>query len=415
MALVGIDVARVQRRTLTVLVAGQVFGGAAAAAGITVSALLAKDLLHGETFAGLGFASVTLGSAGAAVPLSRHMARSGRRSGLTLGYRVAACGALLTIAAAELRFVPLLLAGLVLFGAGNASNLLARYAAVDLALPAHRGRAMSTVVFATTLGAVVGPNLIEPAGVLAGRLGLPDLAGPYLVALVLFTVAAAVEAVFLRPDPLVVAGRLQEDEPAIRSSVRRSLGLVLAVPDARLGLASMVVSHGVMVTLMTMTPLHMEGEGETLGAIGAVISIHIAGMYSLSPLVGWLADRVGRLPVASAGAASILVGSVVAAGGHHTWTMAVALFLLGLGWSCGLIAGSAVLTDALPAAERPASQGAADLLMGVTGSVGGVTSGLVVGALGFTALTLTGATIAGALLVLLAGEAFATRRLRPAA
>jgi MFS family permease len=384
------------RRLLAVLVVGQVLGGAATAAGIAVATILAKDLLGGDALAGLAFAGSTFGSAAAAVPLSRRTAAHGRRAGMVWGYSIGAVGALLCIVSAQVEAFPILLVGLFLFGSGNAANLLARYAAADLAPPERRARMISLVVFATTIGAVAGPNLLEPSGDLATSLGLPELSGPFLVSLVCFAVAIVVEGALLRPDPMEVAGLLGADiAPPERRSVREALGIVRLSPTATTGVIVMVVGHAVMVTVMAMTPLHMRGDGHGLRIIGVVISLHIAGMYGLSPIVGALADRAGRIPVALAGAATLVVATLLSASGGDERMLMAALLLLGIGWSLSLISGSALLTDGVPATERAGVQGVADLLMGFTAGLGGFASGLVVGALSYEALSLFAAIAAG--------------------
>jgi MFS family permease len=238
--------------------------------------------------------------------------------------------------------------------------------------------------------------VLEPAGALAESLGLPELSGPFLVSIACFVVAVIVESVLLRPDPMEVAGLLGADvEPAPKRSIGHALDVVRASPSASLGVTVIVVGHAVMVTVMAMTPLHMRGDGHSLSIIGLTISLHIAGMYGLSPVVGALADRAGRIPVALAGAITLVGGSLLAAAGGDERPLMTALVLLGVGWSLSLISGSALLTDGVPAAERASVQGVADLLMGVTAGVGGFASGLVVGALSFEALALVAAIAAG--------------------
>ncbi|HEX4904822.1 MAG TPA: MFS transporter [Acidimicrobiales bacterium] len=385
------------RRLLAVLIAGQVLGGAATAAGIAVATILAKDLLGGDALAGLAFAGSTFGSAAAAVPLSRRTARFGRRAGMVWGYTIGGVGAVLCIAAAELEWFPLLLVGLFLFGSGNAANLLARYAAADLAPPEQRARMISLVVFATTAGAVLGPNVLEPAGRMAESMSLPELSGPFVVSLACFVVAVIVESALLRPDPMEVAGLLGLDiEPAAKRSVRESLAIIRSSRAATLGVTVMVTGHAVMVTVMAMTPLHMRGDGHSLRIIGLTISLHIAGMYALSPIVGSLADRLGRLPIAAAGTTTLLGATMLSASGGSHRTLMAALLLLGIGWSLSLISGSALLTDSVPAAERASVQGVADLLMGFTAGVGGFGSGLVVGVLSYEALSVAAAIASAA-------------------
>jgi MFS family permease len=398
------DLERLQQRTIRVLVAAQILGGAAIGVGAAVSPLLAKETLGGDdTFAGVAFAALTFGSALAAVPLSRLMARRGRRPGLVWGYITATTGAGAAVIAAEIESFPLLLGGMVLIGSGTAANLLARYAGADLAAPEHRARAISTVVWATTIGAVAGPNALGPTSRLADWLGLPSLAGPFLVALVWFAAAAAVIGLLLRPDPLVVAGGLQTAEaPASRRSALAQLRLVLRNRPAGSGLVAMSTATCVMVAVMTMTPLHLRDHGGSLELIGLVMSVHVAGMYALAPLVGTMADRHGALPTARAATALLVASAVLAAApGHNHAVIGVALTMLGLGWSMATISGAALLITAVPPEERARTQGVADMTMGIAGGAGGTVSGIVVGSVGYAPLSLTGAVLAGAVLAAL--------------
>lgn len=398
------DRAALQRRTLRVLVGAQVLGGAGIGVGAAVSPLLAKDILDGDgTFAGLAFAALTFGAALAAVPLSRTMARRGRRPGLVRGYAVATIGAAAAVIAAEVASFPLLLLGMLLLGSGTSANLLARYAGADLAAPDRRARAISTVVWATTAGAVAGPNSLGPAGRLATTLGLPRMAGPYVVGMVCFAVAAVLVATLLRPDPLVVAGGVGSvGDGTPRLSVARRLTVIASHPTASVGLAAMIVAHGVMVSVMTMTPLHLRDHGDSLEIVGIVISLHIAGMYALAPVVGSVADRVGHLKMAHGAAVTLVLAAVLAAAaGHAHVLIAAALALLGLGWSMATIAGATLLTASAAPEDRAETQGAADMAMGFVGGVGGTVSGIVVGTVGYAALSLVGAVLAAGLLVVL--------------
>lgn len=396
-------VADVQRHTLRVLIAGQVFGGAAIGIGISVGSLLAKDILGRDTYAGLAFAAFAFGAAGAAVPLSRTMARRGRRAGLTRGYVVAACGAATAVVAAEVNGFVLLLVGMVLFGAGNASNLLARYAAADLAPPGHRARAISTVVWATTVGAVAGPNLLSPSGALADRIGVTRLAGPFVLAFFWAAAAACVVGTRLRPDPMAVAGLLDAGHGARRRPpVKAQFARILQSSDATAGLATMAVAQGVMVSVMTMTPLHLRGHGDSLAMVGLVMSVHIAGMYALAPVFGVLADRSGPMKVAYGAGATLASAAVLAAvSGNDHLLVGAALVLLGLGWSMATISGSSLLTGALAPEERADVQGVADMSMGLMGGTGGVLAGVVVAGAGYSTLGLLAAGVAVGLIVVL--------------
>jgi MFS family permease len=402
-----------QRRTLRVLVAAQILGGLAIGVGAAVSPLLAKEILDGDgTFAGLAFASLTFGAALAAVPLSRIMARRGRRPGLVRGYVAASSGAAIAVVASEVESFPLLLLGMLLLGSGTAANLLARYAGADLAQPERRARAISTVVWATTVGAVAGPNALGPAGRLASTLGLPRMAGPYVVGMACFAVAALIVTTLLRPDPLIAAGgggAGGTDQPS-RSIAARLAG-ILRDRAASAGLAVMVVAQGVMVSLMTMTPLHLRDHGGSLELVGVVISLHVAGMYAFAPVVGSVADRFGHLRMAYAATLTLVAAAgLAAAAGHGHVLISAALVLLGLGWSMATIAGSTLLTASVAADERAEAQGVADMTMGIAGGAGGTVSGIVVGTVGYAVLSLVGVLITAGLFFLLLMRAAAMRK-----
>jgi predicted MFS family arabinose efflux permease len=288
-------------------------------------------------------------------------------------------------------------------GSGTAANLLSRYAGADLAAPEHRARAISTVVWATTIGAVAGPNALGPTSQLGEWFGLPSLAGPFVVALVWFAVAATVIGLLLRPDPLVVAGGLETAEaPASRRSAVAQLGLVLRDRSASSGLVAMVTATCVMVAVMTMTPLHLRDHGGSLEIVGLVMSVHVAGMFAFAPIVGSMADRRGALPTAHAGIAMLVASTVLAAApGHNHAVIGVALTMLGLGWSMATISGAALLVAAVPSEEQARTQGVADMTMGFAGGAGGTVSGIVVGSVGYATLSLMGAVLAGAALAAL--------------
>ncbi len=273
----------------------------------------------------------------------------------------------------------------------------------DLAAPEHRARAISTVVWATTIGAVAGPNALGPAGRLADWLELPSLAGPFLVAFVWFAVAAALIGLLLRPDPLVVAGGIETaGAPASRRSALGELRLLLRDRSARSGLVAMVTANCVMVAVMTMTPLHLRDHGGSLEMVGLVMSVHVAGMFGFAPLVGSMADRRGSLPTAHAGTAMVVASTMLAAApGHNHAVIGVALTMLGLGWSMATISSATLLIEATPPEERARTQGVADMTMGIAGGAGETVSGIVVGSLGYATLSLTGAVLAGAVLAAL--------------
>jgi MFS family permease len=399
----GIERRALQRRTLVVVVAAQVLSGAGLAAGVTVGALLAQDMLGSTGLAGLPAALFTGGSAAAALGVGRVSARLGRRPGLSLGYAVGALGGVGVVAAAVADNVPLLLVSFTVYGAGTATSLQARYAGADLAEPAARGRAVSTVLVATTAGAVAGPLLVDVTGRWAESVDIPRLAGPFALAALAYGVAGAVLFVLLRPDPLLTAHRLAlapsdpdvpppPDEPAGSAATR-----VLA-----LAATAMVLTQLVMVAVMTMTPVHLRAQDHELGAVGLVIAVHVAGMFLPSPLTGWLTDRYGRIPMLVAAALVLLAAGVVAAVSppESVLLLAVALALLGLGWNFGIIAGTALVTDSVPLHRRARVQGGVDLGVALSGATGGIASGSVVAAASFPVLALVGGVLALAVLPL---------------
>ncbi|MFF2659985.1 MFS transporter [Kitasatospora sp. NPDC058032] len=397
-----------QRRVLTVLVTSQILSGAGLAAGITVGALLAQDMLGSTDLAGLPSALFTAGSALAAVAVGRVSQARGRRPGLAAGYLTGAVGSAGVIAAAALDNPVLLFIALFVYGAGTATNLQARYAGADLAAPAHRARAVSTVLVATTLGGVVGPNLAAPTGTLAGHLGLPALAGPFLLAGAAYALAALVLAGWLRPDPLLLARALQREERAQASGVVAASGPEQARrPVLLLGALTMILTQLVMVAIMTMTPVHMHDHGHGTGASGLVIAVHVGSMYLPSPLTGRLVDRHGPTAVAAASGLTLLTAGLFAAAApaDSVGLLALALALLGLGWNLGLVSGTAMITDAAPLATRARTQGTVDVAIAVAGATGGLASGLVVSTGGYAVLSLAGGLLALAVLPAIAATA----------
>ena len=378
-----VDVARVQRRTVGVLGGGVALAGLGVTVGITAGGLLARDVAGTESASGLGTTAGVLGAAVLAVPLARISDLAGRRAGLAVGYGISVAGAVLTVVAAAASSLPLLLVGLFLFGAATACGLQSRYAAADLATPERRGRDLSLVVWATTLGSVLGPNLAAPGARLGEALGLPALGGVFALSAGVFAVVAVGFLVLLRPDPLLLSRRAGGHiaGPRPRRATGVALRAVWGSPHGPLGLVSVVVAHSVMVGVMVMTPLHIGhgggSEDAVLRLVGLVISIHVAGMYLFSPLVGMLVDRIGAPTVAAGGGLLLLLAAAVAGTAAPTDTvqLSVGLLLLGLGWSCGLIAGSALVTASVGADLRATAQGGTDLLMGLGAALAGVVGG----------------------------------------
>ena len=384
------DAARavLQRRVLRVVVVAQVLGGAGLAAGITVGALLAQDMLGSDDLSGLPTALYTLGSALAAYSVGRITHRHGRRLGIGLGFLTGGIGAIGVVVAAVTGSVALLFVALLVYGAGTATNLQTRYAGTDLARPAARGTAISLAMVATTVGAVAGPNLVDPLGDLAGAVGVPALAGPFLLAAVAYLAAGAVLVALLRPDPYLLARELtaSDTDHAAPAAAR------LPGPGVAAGATVMVLSQIVMIAVMTMTPVHMRAHGHGLGEIGLVIGVHIGAMYFPSLVTGALIDKVGRVPMAVASGVTLLLAGVLAAlaPADSLPLLILALALLGLGWNLGLISGTALLVDATAPADRARMQGTVDVLIALGGAGGGAASGIVAAGAGFPALALAG-------------------------
>jgi len=393
----------VQRRVLTVLAIAQVFAGVGVAAGVSVGALVAADVLGYRNLAGLVQTSQVLGAAVIALPAARLSAARGRAAGLAAALLLGTVGAGAAVLAAGTGVFPLLLLGSALLGGGTAAGLQARFAGTDLARPDERARALSVVVWSTTVGAVLGPNLAGPAGGLGRALGVDPLAGPYVVSAVALAVSAVVVLGGLRPDPLALSARLGDG--AGRASLRDGLAAARRSRSAMLGIVTAAAAHTVMVAVMVMTPIHMNDGGASITVIGLVISGHVAGMYALSPVMGWAADRWGRLPVAAAGASTLVVSSVLAAvsAPGPSGVLAAGLVLLGVGWSACVVAGSAMVADGVEGAARTTVQGASDTVMSASAAVGGALAGLVVTTLGFGVLGWAAGALAAGLLVLLVG------------
>jgi len=392
-----------QRRTLWTLRFAQVPGQAAVAGVVAVGALLAKDLLGGnDRLAGSGSAAFTLGSAFLAVPLSAYMRRNGRRPGLMFAFGLGAVGAAIAGAGGQLRSFPLFLVGMVCFGGAQAATLQGRYVAADLAREADRAKAIAGVVVVGTLGAVFGP-LLTPFEKAAGKaVGLDEFVGPFFFASLLLLAALAIISRRLRPDPLAVNGQLDPHAERVRPlrQVQQSAGVIRRSHLAPLGLAAMVISQTTMVAVMTMTPSHMSDHGQAdLSAY--VIALHIAGMYAFAPFVGSFVSRVGQVRAVMIGAVVLGVGTVVSVvAGYVPALIFLGLFLLGVGWNIGLIAGSSMLTGSVPANARVEVQGTADLTMSFCGGIAAFGSGFIKQAWGFHLLADAATLLAGVLLVI---------------
>ncbi len=413
------SIARLQRRTVGVLVAGQILGGVGIGAAFSVGALLVARIA-GESLSGFATTSTTLGAAAAAIPLARLASRHGRGPALATGALLAGIGAVVVVVASVLASAPLVFAGLVLLGCSTAANLQARFAAADLAEERHRGRDLSIVVWSTTIGAVAGPNLAGAGEALGAALQLPPLTGPFLFPVVSQLLAAILLITALRPDPLRTARSLATeradadaagDAPSVAAppAPGGEPAPLTVHPPARMprsataAIALVALSHATMVAVMSMTPLHLQHHGASLVVIGVTISLHVVGMYGFSPLFGILADRWGRVRTAGLGLGLLLASLVVAAlGGERTEWVVVALILLGLGWSGATIAGAGLLGEGLAPGERPRVQGRSDLAMNLAGAGGSALAGTVLAASGYAGLaTASAVLVAGAAAALL--------------
>jgi MFS family permease len=403
------DIRRTQFRTVRLLVMAQIVGGVGVGAAASLGSLLAEAVTHSDAYAGLARTSSTLGAATVGLPLALLANRRGRRAALSAGWLTAAVGALLLVLAAVMEDVGLLVVAMLLFGAGSATNLQSRYAAADLASPWHRARTLSIVVWSTTIGAVVGPNLASPGAAVASALHLPRLAGAFVISGACLAAASLVLWTWMRPDPLLLAQSHQASLAGAGSAKspargRKAVGDVgahlRASPRARFAFAAIVLGHTVMGAVMTMTPVNMMGDGMSLTVVGLTISIHVLGMYGFSPIVGWLADRLGPGVVVGAAQGIFVVSALLSGLSDGSMGLVMGgLFLLGLGWSFAVVAGSAMLSEATPVALRPAMQGTSDTSMNVVAAVGAGLSGPIMAWIGFSGLNV----IAGILVIPIVG------------
>lgn len=393
-----------QRRTVGTLALVQVVGGIGTGAGLAVGALLIEDVTGSPGWAGMAVVATTLGAALFTVPLSNFAVHRGRRPALTAGWAGGALGALAVVLGGEWGSLPLLLLGFVLFGASTAANLQSRFAAADRAEPSDVGRSISLVVWATTIGSVAGPNLTGPGAAVARALDIPALAGPQVFSAVGFSAAGLLTWVLLRPDPLDRRDASAPPPPRIAAALPHVRG------TTALAIMAVALSHAIMVAVMALTPVHMSGHGASLSIIGLTISLHIAGMYALSPVFGWLTDAWGAQPTILGGqAVLILACGIAGTAGRSELQITIGLILLGIGWSMSVIAGAALLTRSLATDVRPLVQGFSDLSMNLAGAAGGLLAGVVVAVWSFGALS----TVAALLTVPVVGAVLlATRRTR---
>jgi MFS family permease len=464
----------VQRRTVVLLSAAQVFGGIGTGATVSIGSILAVELSGSSVWAGTVATVMTLGAALTALPLASLADRRGRRPSQVAGLSAALAGTVLIVLSVVSGLFALLVLGAVGIGVGTAASLQARFAAVDLADAGHRGRALSAVVWAVTVGAVAGPNLIQPGTVVGVALGLPPVAGPFVISAAGLLLAIVLIFAGLRPDPLLFAREIAAQQTAVQppavqppaqepaahepaaqpaggdlqgaplatvnqqgatarneasGSLARGLRAIRQSRASWLALAAVVGAHAVMVGVMSMTPLHLQelvagpgashaghaASGDVLVIIGFTISLHIAGMFALSPVMGWLTDKAGRTETIMIGFATLIAAVAVAGFGQtSTVSVAVGLVLLGMGWSAATISGSTLLAESVDPEARVVVQGVSDMLMGVAGAVGGATSGLILSWAGYLGLNMAGGLVGTAVLTA-AVVALVARRRSPAA
>ena len=382
-----------QEKTVKVLATAQVLNGVGVAGTVAAGSLLVASITNSETLAGLAQTSSVLGAAALALPLARLTSRGGRRLALSVGLIAGVIGSFLAILGGSRENIYLMLTGTFLVGAASAAGYQARFAAIDLATSEKRAKQLSFVVWGSTIGAVTGPNLMEPSGNLAESFGLPRLTGPYLISAVTLALAVLVIQLFLRPDPYLTAAKDSGAATLPRIKTKVALKHIRSNARASFAIASIAIGHIAMVAVMVMTPVHMAHVDVTLTIIGLVISVHVLGMYAFSPLVGALTDRLGRLRVIQVGVAILLSSALISgfARADDAITLGIGLFLLGLGWSCTLIAGSALLTESVSPEFKSASQGASDLVMNLSGASGGAIAGVVIATLSYGWLCLLSA------------------------
>ncbi len=395
------DLSALQGRTLNVLRGASIPAQAAVSSVVAVGTLLAKDLLGGDRWAGLASAGWTLGAAITSVPLAASMRRRGRRPGLVVALLLGGCGTLIAAAGGQLRSFPIFLIGMLLIGCGQSAALQARYVGADLASEVDRAKAIGAVVWVGTLGAVIGPVFVPHEKRFGKWLGLDEYIGPFFFAGGFFLIASVVYLVFLKPDPLIIAGGTDPDAERVRPirQLRRSYVEIRRSHTALLGLVAMAASQATMVGVMTMTPPHMKDHGQAdLSAI--VIAVHILGMFGLAPLTGRFVASVGGVRAVQLGAVILGIGTVVTvASGYVPAMIFVGLFLVGVGWNLGLIGGTTLLTSSVPLDTRVEAQGTGDLTLSFCGAVAAFGSGFVKQAAGFHILANMATGVAAGLLI----------------
>ena len=386
-----------RRRTLVLLALATAVGSTGLAAGGTAGALLGAEIAGTEAAAGLPLGLLVVGSAAAALLVSRRTNSVGRGRSLALGYVLGLLGAAAVVAAALADSLAALLVGSTLLGAGNVAVFLARYAAAEIGGAGTRGRALGAVFFAAAVGSVLSPNLLGPSGEVAGALGLPPLTGLYLVAILCFALAALLLAAASRPGVPYLGGGAALLGPAEQKTVTRSqIAAGLKTPAAQSALIILAATNLVMVAVMAIAPVHLMVHGHELGLVGVIVSVHVTCMFVPSPISGWVADRVGPKPVAATGFFLLIVaglaGAIIDQSGALSMTAVLAV--LGVGWNCGVVGGSTLLAASVPTTLRPRVEGLGEVAMGLAAGAGAPLAGVIVAFGGFTTLSLVGAATA---------------------
>ncbi|CAN2234183.1 AraJ Arabinose efflux permease [actinobacterium SCGC AAA044-D11] len=380
---------QIQKKIVRVLGIAQVLNGVGVAGTVAAGSLLVSSITKSEGLSGLAQTTSVLGAAVMALPLARLTQNGGRRRALTFGYSAGVIGAVLAIFGGSHKILFFMLLGAFMVGAASASGYQARFAAIDLATPENRSKNLSFVVWGSTIGAVTGPNLMEPSGKFAEFFGLPKLVGPYFIAASTLLLAVIVIQLFLKPDPYLTANTGADGKSKNKhETVRAALAHIREYPKALFAIAAVAIGHLAMVSIMVMTPVHMAHFDVTLRIIGFVISVHVLGMYAFSPIVGALSDKIGRVKTIQIGVAILIASALISglANHHDSFTLGIGLFLLGLGWSFTLIAGSTLLSETVSIEMRPSTQGASDLVMNLMGAGGAAIGGVIIGLFSYAAL-----------------------------
>jgi MFS family permease len=388
------DFNRIARKITFVLFAVQSLASAGFIAAATINPILGAQLAPDRSLATLPTAAYLLIGAFTASMWGVLMDKIGRRNSLTLGLLVGVLGNVLVLAAIQLSSFIMVIIGLMMMGATNSAILLGRFAAAEVNPPAQRGRAIAAVVLGGVIGTILARVLAVPVGEFAVSIGMNELAGAYITTLGLFVIAALLVFIGLRPDPREVGRELAKQYPeTIHLGETRPVLQILRQPAAITAVSAMVLGQVVMVAIMVITSLHMEDHNHNRADIYSVISGHTFGMFAPSIISGWLLDKWGRGRMILAGASTLLLACVTAPLSPDVLPLALALFLLGVGWNFCFVGGSTLLADQLSPAERSRTQGTNDLLVGLASALISLSSGFIFVATSYTVI----AVIAGML------------------